>query len=116
MTDNLPIPIISDKDLDFYEDYLYQEFKPKSNESVTFNTLLKNYTGKTVKIDCSIGNGLQSKTGILTSLGDDFLTIKLPNRHEIIIKLNSIKFITILQNNPKLPHYWYFNTSKKLCQ
>ncbi len=105
MNDNFPIPITDETDLEFYEEYLKEEFTLATDKKPTLCAALKSYIGKAVKADCAIGNRLESRIGILTEVGDDFFMIKPPNRREIIINLNSLKFLSILQNNTKPPHY-----------
>ncbi len=105
MNDNFPTPITNETDLEFYENYLKDEFVTVENKAETFTDLLKKYIGKPIKADCTIGNRVEYRIGILSSVGMDFIIIK-PNRNrEIIIKLQSIKFISVLPNNTKLPHY-----------
>lgn len=105
MNDNFPIPITTENDLSFYENYLHQEFDVLPKPTPNLTDYLKSYIGKTVKIDCAIGNRLESKTGILTQVGEDFITISLQARKEMIIGLKTVKFLTILQNSIKNPYF-----------
>ncbi len=105
MNDNFPIPITTENDLSVYENYLLGEFdiSPKPTHNLT--DYLKSLIGKTVKIDCAIGNRLESKMGILTQVGQDFITIALQSKKDMVIGLKTVKFLTILQNNIKNPHF-----------
>lgn len=105
MNDNFPTPITTENDLSFYENYLLGEFdvSPKPTQNLT--DYLGAYIGKTVKIDCAIGNRLESKIGILTQVGEDFITITLQSKKDMIIGLKAVKFLTILQNNIKNPYF-----------
>ena len=105
MNQNFLNPITNESDLEQYEKYLNEEFSALDNEKPTLTAALISYIGRAIKVDCAIGNRLESRSGILTAVGEDFLTLKALNRQEIIIQLNTVKFFTILQNNTKLPHY-----------
>ena len=96
MDDNLPIPIYSDKDLLFYENYLNREF-PSTNTENSYEYLNK-FLKSIVKIDCGIGNRIESKIGILDSINEDFLVI-IQNQKKCIILLKCVKFITVLRQN-----------------
>ncbi len=108
MNYDFPIPITSDTDLQIYEDYLKEEFE-NSDITVTAPTLteqLKSYIGKPVKAECAVGNRLESRSGILTQVGEEFIILTaFQNRRSMIIGLKSVKFLTILQNNIKNSHF-----------
>ncbi|MBR6533343.1 MAG: hypothetical protein IKT44_02825 [Clostridia bacterium] len=105
MNDNFPTPITTENDLSFYENYLHQEFDvlPKPTHNLT--DYLKPHIGKTIKADCAVGNRLESKIGILTQVGEDFITITLQSKKDMIIGLKTVKFLTILQNSIKNPYF-----------
>ncbi|MBR4116975.1 MAG: hypothetical protein IKK65_02725 [Clostridia bacterium] len=105
MNDIFPLPLTNETDLEVYEEYLKNEFSENRHQPQTLTSILKGYIGKNVKADCAIGNRLESRIGLLTDVGENFLIIKPPNRQELIIHLGSLKFLSILQNNTKLPHY-----------
>ena len=113
MENNFPIPIVSEKDLNVYENYLRQDNKATNvvikNKSYVPETLtnpvflpafLKNHIGKLVKIESLIGDCLQAKIGTLLQVGADFVVIKLnQNCSSMVIEGRSIKFITIIHDN-----------------
>ena len=113
MENNFPIPIVNEKDLNVYENYLRQDNKTTSvvvkNKSYVPETLtnpvflpafLKNHIGKLVKIESLIGDCLQAKVGTLLQVGADFVVIKLnQNCSSMVIEGRSIKFITVIHDN-----------------
>ncbi len=105
MNDNFPIPITTENDLSFYEDYLLAEFDVSPKPTPNLTDYLGAYIGKPIKIDCTVGNRLESKIGTLTNVGEDFIAINLQNGKNMVIALNTVKFLTILQNNIKNPHF-----------
>lgn len=105
MNDNLPIPITTENDLSVYENYLIEEFDVSPKPTPNLTDYLKSYIGKPVKIDCDIGNRFESKIGILTQVGKDFITISLQSKKDMIIALKTVKFLTILQNSIKNPYF-----------
>ena len=104
MNSQLPIPITDESDLNYYEQYLNQELSTVTNAKVHLYATLNAYIGKLVKIDFT-GIKPESRMGKLSQVGDDFLIIKSNNQSEIIIPITSVKFLTVLQNNTKLPHF-----------
>ena len=110
MKDNFPLPIVSEKDLSVYEDFLLQDTKhlTQNNKSFTPETLtnpiflpayLKNHIGKLVKIEAQIGENLETKIGTLMQIGADFVVIKLKqNCSSMVIEGKCIKFITIIHD------------------
>ncbi len=109
MENNFPIPIMNDKDLKVYEDYLKKDNQKPVIKSYVPETLtntvflpayLKNHIGKLVKIEALVGNRLECRVGTLLEVGADFLVIKLQqNCCTTVIGGNSIKFITIIHDN-----------------
>lgn len=108
MENYFPIPIMNEKDLKVYEDYLKKDhsknmkpvIKGSISQSVTnlvfLPAYLKNHIGKLVKIEVLVGNRMECRVGILLEVGADFLVIKLkPSGNTTIICGNIIKFITI---------------------
>ena len=114
MESNFPIPIVNEKDLMVYEDYLKADNKNQTNiatknksyipETLTnpvfLPAYLKNHIGKLVKIESLVGDCLQARIGILLQVGADFIVIKLnQNCSSMVIEGRSIKFITIIHDN-----------------
>lgn len=114
MENNFPVPIVNEKDLMVYEDFLKANNKKQTalapkNKSYIPETLtnpvflpayLKNHIGKLVKIESLVGDCLQSKIGTLLQVGADFIVIKLnQNCSSMVIEGRSIKFITIIHDN-----------------
>ena len=114
MVNDFPIPIVSEKDLTVYEDYLKNDnnkqlslaIKNKSHIPETLTNpvflpaFLKNHIGKLVKIESLIGDCLQARVGTLLQVGADFVVIKLnQNCSSMVIEGRSIKFITIIHDN-----------------
>ena len=114
MENNFPVPIVSEKDLMVYEDFLKADTKKQTalapkNKSYIPETLtnpvflpayLKNHIGKLVKIESLVGDCLQARVGTLLQVGADFIVIKLnQNCSSMVIEGRSIKFITIIHDN-----------------
>ena len=122
MENNLPCPIRSDKDLNFYEDYLKScdtEQGEKSckmtvensplRERKTYMRLsdaaflpayLKTMTGKLVRVESLIGGCLESRVGILLEVGADYIVLKLYRGcSTMICEASSIKYITVIHDN-----------------
>lgn len=106
----LPSHISCDKDLDIYEKYLKRETNNPSAKNNIINSAHENFTllsylnqnilGRTVKVECLIGNYFQTKIGTLINVGIDFLEIKLNKGFEnILIPINFIKYISVI-NKP----------------
>ncbi len=122
MEHNFPCPIRSDKDLNFYEDYLKScdteqgekcskmtvENSP-SRERNTYMQLsnkaflpayLKTMTGKLVRVESLIGGCLESRVGILLEVGADYIVLKLYRGcSTMICDASSIKYITVIHDN-----------------
>jgi hypothetical protein len=93
---DFPSPIDNDSDLEFYENYLKQEFK--TTQHSTFVEYLKRYIGFTLKIDCAIGNRIDTKIGKLTEVGEDFILLNIaPTNQKTMVRLGNVKFVTILK-------------------
>ncbi len=105
MHNDFPVPITSDKDLDIYQSYLSSELEESNITANNMTANLKCYIGNLVKTDCAVGNRLESKIGILDTVGEDFVILNLQSRKKALIPLNSVKFLTILQNNTKSPYF-----------
>lgn len=106
MNTDLPMPITTDTDLDYYEQYLKREFSTITQP--TENCLahhIKNYIGKQIKAELIPYDRVDIRLGVLLRTGDDFLVIKMPNLQEAVIPLKSVKAITVLQNNTKPPYF-----------
>ncbi|MBR7132245.1 MAG: hypothetical protein IKD04_01790 [Clostridia bacterium] len=122
--------LTSEKDLKIYEDYLQKNgivsksqgaqiiTKPKMQieavnnsavrrvipETLTnpvfFQGYLKNHIGKLIRVESLIGECLESRTGILFEVGDDYIVIKLNKSCcSMLIKACTIKYITIVHDN-----------------
>lgn len=115
MENKFPVPIINEKDLKVYEDFLNADSPKKRNfpktanksyvpetlvNSVFLPAYLKSHIGKLMKIECLIGNRIEIRIGTLLEVGADFLVIKLKeNCSSMVIEGSSVKFITIIHNN-----------------
>ena len=61
---------------------------------------LKSIIGKLVRVEVTNGSSIQSKTGILFDVGDDYLELKLiKNNCSVVIKSEPVKFITVVHDN-----------------
>ena len=94
MNDNFPISITNEADLDFYQNFLNKNFeKPIQN---TFSEKLRAHLQSPVKIDCVIGNRLDTKFGRLLDVGEDFILIKHPQSNQkMLIPTSAVRFVTI---------------------
>ena len=129
MEHNFPCPIISDKDLKYYEDYLKKsnigneeiqirnnreerKMTVESNSTREKNTVgslsdtvylpayLKTMTGKLVRVESLIGGCLESRVGILLRVGADYIVLKLYRGcSTMICEASSIKYITVIHDN-----------------
>lgn len=118
MENKFPCPIISEKDLNVYEDYLNnnrnKEVKtknitvPKNNRNLTVNNqksmtateYLNNQIGKLVRVESLIGNCLEKRVGTLVVVGSDFIVIKLyQGCSTMVCEASSIKYITVIHDN-----------------
>ncbi len=105
MNTDFPVPITSIDDLEIYENYLKEEFRNQTAPTKNLKDRLKTLIGSLVKIDYPVGNRLESKIGRLLEIGEDFISINLQNGRNMVIGLNTVKFLTVLQNNIKNPHF-----------
>lgn len=114
-----PRHIVNEKDLKFYENYLKNDTvtckeislsapaeAPKRiipetlTNPVFFQGYLKNHRGKLIKVESVLGDRLESRTGILLEVGNDFLVIKLQRSClSMMIPGSFIKYITIIHDN-----------------
>lgn len=122
MEHNFPCPIRSDKDLNFYEDYLKScdteqgdkscQMTVENSPSRGVNTCtrlsdeaflpayLKTMTGKLVRVESLIGGCLESRVGILLEVGADYIVLKLYRGcSTMICEASSIKYITVIHDN-----------------
>ena len=99
--------IVSEKDLNIYENYLNKDKNkyPVSIENPTNNLLpsyLYTHIGKLIKTESVIGENIICKVGKLLQVGNNFLVIKLKDTcATTVIELSSVKFITIVHDNSK---------------
>ena len=122
MEHNFPCPIRSDKDLNFYEDYLKHcdteqgekscQMTVKNSPSRGINTYtrlsdeaflpayLKTMTGKLVRVESLIGGCLERRVGTLIQVGADYIVLKLyQSCSTMICEASSIKYITVIHDN-----------------
>lgn len=129
MEHNFPCPIISDKDLKYYEDYLNkcdtesEELQIRNrggerkmivesnlprekntaaglSDTVYLPAYLKTMTGKLVRVESLIGGCLESRVGILLRVGADYIVLKLYRGcSTMICESSSIKYITVIHDN-----------------
>ena len=94
MNDNLLKPILNENDLLAYENLINSpDFKKERNE--TFSSLLKNSVGQNIKIHMVVGNQLTTRQGKLLGVYNDYIAVT-QNREKLAIKLNEIKFISMV--------------------
>ena len=126
MEHNFPCPIISDKDLNYYEDYLKscdtEQMEKKTEKSCKMTVesgaprgkgtvlrlsdtaylpaFLKTAIGKLVRVESLIGGCLESRVGILLEAGADYIVLKLYRGcSTMICDASSIKYITVIHDN-----------------
>ena len=98
MNDNFPIAITNEADLDFYKTYLEQEFKETTPR--TFLQKLNDYIEAPIKIECLLGNRIETKIGHLSEVGEDFILLKsLQNRQKLLLHLSTVKAVMPLKEN-----------------
>lgn len=69
-------------------------------ENSFFYSYLKEHRGKLIKVESLIANRLESRIGILIKIGNDYIVLKLPRSNcTLIIKAESIKYVTIVHDN-----------------
>lgn len=115
MRESFPTPITTDKDLEFYEAYLKQEFENLASKK--FEERLKSLIGSLVKAECLISNRLEIRTGYLLEVGEDFILLKQSQSNQkTMLRTDTVKFLHILNDAPK--NYTYSNSTiyKKHCQ
>ena len=104
------IPIVSEKDLEYYENRLNQmavsDKMCKVSETTKQKSLLGHHLtvckGKLVKVEICSGNCLQSKVGMLLDVGADYIVIKSSNAPvSTVVPINNIHCITFVHNNDK---------------
>ncbi len=100
--------ISSEKDLEPYENYLQRNRNiGLKKENVYTPTQLKyglympsflsGFIGKTVKIESIIGNKLDVKAGVLTTVGTGFVVIReYRTNNTVICDINTIKYVTVI--------------------
>ena len=92
MNNNLPVPIMSEHDLDVYDKYI-------NSPETTHKSLpqyLSCHISKLVKVEVAILNRIESKVGVLMDVGNNYLVLKLPECQSVIIESSCIKFITVM--------------------
>ena len=100
---NLPTEIKTQKIID-KKPLSYAESNP--SKRIYWNDYLKNHIGKLVRVESLICEKLESRIGILMTVGYDYIVIK-PNRNccSMVINGQSIEYITIIHNNMNISKY-----------
>ncbi len=101
------IPIVTEKDLEHYEQHLSKMEMPKklcTAEKPLTRSLLSNHLtlckGKLVKAEICGGGCLQAKTGLLLDVGEDYIVIKSSAAAvSTVIPIANIHSITFIHNN-----------------
>ena len=108
MEKNFPCPIVSEKDLNYYESYLKKcgEAKVKaappavSSAPCRITDILKKCVGKLVRVESLIGGRLEIRVGTLLEVGADYLILKLYRGcSTMICELSSVKYVTVIHDN-----------------
>ena len=108
--ENKMVPIVPEKDLDYYEKRLSgMEMRPKNRNNpptVTEKNMLENHLtagkGKLVKVEVCGGGCLQSKVGLLLDVGDDFIVIKNSGASvSTVIPMCNLHCVTFIHNNDR---------------
>ena len=96
---NLPMSISCEKDLSHYENYLK---KDNITQYSAFDSYLNSIKGKLIKAETIICGRLECRIGILMEVGSDYIIIK-PSKECVstVIKLEDIKFITVIHDNDR---------------
>lgn len=94
MADNFPIPIFNDNDLRVYEKYI-NSINISQNNYTDFSQFLRSNLNKIIQVYVSVGNSLSTRKGRLLNIGKDYIVL-YQNREKLIIKLNEIKFISVM--------------------
>ena len=91
MEKNFPCPIVSEKDLNYYESYLKKcgEAKVKAAPPAVSSAPCR-----------LIGGRLESRVGTLLEVGADYLILKLYRGcSTMICELSSVKYVTVIHDN-----------------
>jgi len=123
MQQNLPSPIKNDNDLHLYEGYLKDNKKdypypitiedknmsyiPTENKNVPetlkntayMPAFLSKHIGKLVRVEFYLCGTLQSKTGILMTVGAGYIVLRSDNSSTLVCHSDSIRFVTIIHDN-----------------
>jgi len=99
MNQNLPDGITDEKDLELYENYLKTEFLDYPTD---YKNCIERHKGKLVKVESFISGRIYSRCGVLSEIGNDYITIT-SNKGCIstIVNLKDIKYITVIHNKRK---------------
>ena len=63
--------------------------------------IMRQYLGKTVKLECLVGDTIITKIGTLMGVGSTYVTLQLYNTNALVIcDLFTIKFVTVLDGYP----------------
>lgn len=116
MEHNFPCPIVSEKDLKYYDEYIKtSDVKPEKSCAASGNRsdgvtilpptdslhdFLKMQIGKIVRIESLVGSCLERRVGQLMQVGADYIVIKLyQSCSTTICELSSVKYITVIHDN-----------------
>ncbi len=91
---NFPKTIKSEKDLNYYSDYLEKEKHPHNAKCIQS---VGDLIGSIVKIDSTVANRMESKSGVLISFDGTFLGLRQPQTGKTVFcAINAVKYITVL--------------------
>lgn len=126
MQEKLPSPINDDNDLCVYENYLKNgnaessnnkypitieeknmSYIPSQNRNIPENlkntaympAFLAKHIGKLMRVEFYLGGSLQSRTGILMTVGAGFIVLRSQNNCTLVCDSDSIRFVTIIHDN-----------------
>ncbi len=120
MQNQLPHHIENERDLDMYSEYLKENSSgnaqanenmsllPHENKNVphTLNNtafmpaFLSRHIGKLIKVESLLGDRLETKVGVLMTVGAGYIVLRqLNNNNTIVCEMRPIKYATIVHNN-----------------
>ncbi len=94
--------ILSEKDLEYYENRLNNLSSPKQSQKSLLGHHLTSCKGKLVKVEICSGGCRQTKVGQLLDVGEDFISLKMGNAPvSTAIPITNIHAITFVHNNDR---------------
>lgn len=118
MDNKFPCPIVSEKDLNSYSEYIKnnraKEVKhdnlivtkighnmaERPMSHATLEGYLNSQIGKIVRVESLIGNCLERRVGTLVNVGNNYIVIKLyQGCSTMVCEASSIKYITVIHDN-----------------